>query len=186
MQLKNTPTRYGAVAQLFHWVIVVLIVTQFVLAWRAEGLSPVAKIGVLGTHKSVGITILGLAVLRLAWRLFNPIPPLPAGEPHWQKRAAHLSHFLLYALIFITPVLGWLMSSARAFSVSWFGLVTLPDFIQPSKPAFERLHDWHEAMAFTLATIALLHIAAALKHHFFDRDDVLRRMLPLRERTPRS
>ena len=186
MQLKNTLTRYGAVAQLFHWVIVVLIITQFVLAKRADGLSPVAKIGVLATHKSVGITILVLAVLRLTWRLFNPVPPLPAGTPRWQELAAHVSHFLLYALLFITPVLGWLMSSARAFSVSWWGLVTLPDFIPPNRAAFERLHDWHEAMAITLATLALIHIAAAIKHHFFDRDDVLRRMLPAWGRNPHS
>jgi cytochrome b561 len=187
MQLKNTLTRYGAVAQLFHWVIVVLIITQFVLALRFQSLSsPVAKIGVLATHKSVGITILALAVLRLTWRLFNPIPPLPSGMPRWQEFAAHVSHFLLYALLFIQPVLGWLMSSARAFSVSWWGLVTLPDFIEPNKAAFERLHDWHEAMAYTLAVLALIHIAAALKHHFFDRDDVLRRMLPLPDRGRRS
>jgi cytochrome b561 len=186
MQLKNTLTRYGAVAQAFHWVIVALIITQFVLAKRAEGLAPVAKIGILATHKSVGITILGLAVLRLAWRLFNPVPPLPSGAPRWQERAAHVSHFLLYALLFITPMLGWFMSSARAFSVSWWGLVTLPDFIEPNRATFERLHDWHEAMAETLAVIALVHIAAALKHHFFDRDNVLRRMLPLPGRTPNS
>jgi cytochrome b561 len=178
MQLKNTLTRYGALAQLFHWVIVVLVITQFVLALRAEGLSPIKKIGVLATHKSIGITILVLAVLRLAWRLFNLVPPQPRGMPRWQELAAHVSHFLLYALLFITPVLGWLMSSARAFSVSWFGLFTLPDFIEPNKAAFERLKDWHEAMAFTLAAIALIHLAAALKHHFYDRDDVLRRMLP--------
>src|ERR1044072_86159 len=114
MQVKNTLARYGAVAQLFHWVIFVLIITQFVLAKRAEGLSPVAKIGVLGTHKSVGITILALAVLRLTWGLFNPVPPPPAAPPPWQNLAAHASLFLLSALLFIKPVLGWLMSSARA------------------------------------------------------------------------
>src|SRR5678815_2641882 len=91
MHLKNTLTRYGAVAQLFHWAIVALVITQFVLARRAEGLSPVAKIGVLATHKSVGITILGLALLRLTWRLFNPVPPLPAGTPRWQDRAEDMS-----------------------------------------------------------------------------------------------
>jgi cytochrome b561 len=182
MQLKNTLTRYGALAQLFHWVIVVLIITQFVLALRADGLSPIKKIGVLGTHKSIGITILVLAVLRLAWRLFNPVPPQPRGIPRWQELGARVSHFLLYALLFITPVLGWLMSSARAFSVSWFGLFTLPDLIEPNKAAFERLRDLHEFMAWTLATIAAIHLAAALKHHFFDRDDVLRRMLPVWKR----
>ena len=186
MQLKNTLTRYGALAQLFHWVIVVLIITQFVLALRAEGLSPIKKLAMLGTHKSIGITILVLAVLRLTWRLFNPVPPQPAGSPRWQELSAHVSHFLLYALLFITPVLGWLMSSARAYSVSWFGLFTLPDFIEPSKAAFERLRDLHHFMAWTLATIALIHLSAALKHHFFDRDNVLRRMLPVAERDPHS
>src|SRR3954463_11380274 len=182
MQLKNTLTRYGALAQLFHWAIVVLIITQFVLALRADGLSPIKKIGILGTHKSIGITILVLAVLRLTGRLSNPAPPLPPRTPRWLGFGAHASHFLLYALLFITPVLGWLMSSARAFSVSWFGLFTLPDFIEPNKATFERLRDWHEVMAWSLATIAVIHLAAALKHHFFDRDDVLRRMLPVPDR----
>jgi cytochrome b561 len=186
MHLKNTLTRYGAVAQLFHWAIVALVITQFVLAERAEGLSPVAKIGVLATHKSFGITILGLALLRLIWRLFNPVPPLPADTPRWQDRAAHVSHFLLYALLFITPMLGWLMSSARNFSVSWFGLVTLPDFIAPNKAAFETLRDAHHFMAKSLAVIAIVHAAAALKHHFLDRNDVLRRMLPAAQRNPNS
>src|SRR5262245_10207168 len=161
MHLKNTLTRYGAVAQLFHWAIVALVITQFVLAIRAEGLPPVAKIGVLATHKSIGITILGLALLRLAWRLINPVPPLPVGAPRWQDRAAHVSHFLLYALLFITPVLGWLMSSARNFSVSWFGLVTLPDFIEPNKAAFEWLLAAHETMAISLGVLASVHAAAA-------------------------
>ena len=114
MQLKNTLTRYGVVAQLFHWVIVVLIITQFVLAKWADGLSPVKKIGILATHKSVGITILLLAVLRLTWRLFNPAPKLPAGTPRWQELAAHVSHFLLYALLFIQPVLRCYMEIGRA------------------------------------------------------------------------
>ena len=186
MHLKNTLNRYGAVAQLFHWAIVALIITQFVLALRAKGLSPVAKIGILATHKSIGITILGLALLRLAWRGFNPVPPLPPGAPRWQDRAAHVSHFLLYALLFITPLLGWFMSSARAFSVSWFGLVTLPDFITPNKAAFESLHEAHEFMAYSLAVIAIVHAAAALKHHFLDRNDVLRRMLPVPDRSSHS
>src|SRR4030095_12493977 len=95
MHLKNTLKRYGAVAQLFHWAIVALIITQFVLALRAKGLSPVAKIGVLATHKSVGITILGLALLRLAWRLFNPVPPLPPGPARWQTPPAPARHAAL-------------------------------------------------------------------------------------------
>lgn len=183
MQLKNSLSRYGAIAQLFHWAIVILVVTQFVLAKRADDLPRgLAKLAVLAQHKSVGITILGLALLRLAWRLFNPVPPVPPNTPRWQQFAAHGSHFLLYALLLIIPVLGWLMSSARSFSVSWFGLFTLPDFIEPSTAAFDFLHAAHETLAKVLAALALLHIAAALKHHFIDHDDVLRRMLPIKSK----
>jgi cytochrome b561 len=181
MQLKNDPSRYGVVAQLFHWTIVVLIVTQFSLALRAESLANgPAKIAVLAQHKSVGITIFALAILRLAWRLMNPVPPQPASMPRWQQTAAHVSHVALYSLILIIPLLGWFMSSARNFPVSWFGLFTLPDLISPSKPAFEFFRAAHGTLAATLFVLALVHIAAALKHHFIDHDDVLRRMLPLK------
>jgi cytochrome b561 len=179
MQIGNSETRYGAVAQLLHWVIVALIITQLVLASKADGLplGP-AKIAVLAQHKSFGMTIFSVAVLRLIWRLFNPVPPLPESMPRWQRIAAHMSHGALYALIIITPLFGWMMSSARNFPVSWFGLFTFPDLIQPDKARYEIFHQIHEVLAFTLATLAVLHAAAALKHHFIDRDDVLQRMLP--------
>ena len=188
MQLKNDELRYGVVAQLFHWTIVVLIIVQFILANRADDL-PLgsAKIAVLAQHKSFGITILGLALLRLIWRWLNPVPAEPNDIPRWQRIAARVSHIALYALLLITPLAGWLMSSARNFPVSWFGLVTLPDFIAPSKPAYELLHETHELLAQTIFWLALLHIAAALKHHFIDKDNVLRRMLPvkLKQEMPR-
>lgn len=180
MQLKNDKTRYGAVAQLFHWGIVALIVTQFILANKADGL-PIgpAKVATLATHKSIGMTIFGLAILRLIWRWFNPVPDLPAGTPRWQRLAAHVSHWLLYALILITPLVGWAMSSARNFPVSWFGLFTLPDFVEPSKAAYDFFLESHHVLAKALFVVALVHAAAALKHHFLDRDNVLRRMLPI-------
>ena len=84
----------------------------------------------------------------------------------------------------ITPLFGWMMSSARNFPVSWFGLFTFPDLIQPDKPKYEFFHEAHEVLAFTLLAIALVHAFAALKHHFVDRDDVLRRMLPSRIKAP--
>ena|SRR6188768_591982 len=185
MQIRNTQQRYGVVAQLFHWVIVALIITQFVLAIKADalGIGP-AKIAVLARHKSIGLTIFGLAVLRLLWRWMNPIPPDPPHTPSWQHFAARASHAALYTLILITPMLGWLMSSARGFSVSWFGLITLPDLVARDKDKYDFFLAAHQTVALTLAAIAIVHAAAALKHHFLDRDDVLRRMLPLR--TPRE
>lgn len=179
MQIRNTEQRYGAVAQLLHWLVVALIITQFVLASKADGLplGP-AKIGVLAQHKSVGMTVFALAVLRVLWRLFDPAPPLVAGTPRWQRALAHVSHWALHALILITPLFGWLMSSARNFPVSWFGVLTLPDLVQPDRARYELFHEVHETLAVTLLVLALAHAAAALKHHFFDRDDTLRRMLP--------
>jgi cytochrome b561 len=176
----NSESRYGAVAQLFHWAIVALVVTQFILAWQEHQLpTGVAKIAVLARHKSVGITILVLALLRLTWRAFNPVPPPPETSPSWQRTASRFSHFLLYALLILIPLLGWAMSSARNFPVSWFGLVTLPDFVAPNRAVYEFLHEAHETCAKLLFVVALVHAVAALKHHFIDRDNVLRRMLPM-------
>jgi cytochrome b561 len=181
MQVKNDTTRYGALAMLFHWAIVGLIITQFFLANKAGDLplGP-AKIATLATHKSFGMTIFGLAVLRLIWRWFNPVPPAPANTPAWQRWAAHGSHWALYGLILVTPLFGWFLSSARNFPVSWFGMVTLPDFVEPDTARYEFFHAAHELLAGTLFVVALIHAAAALKHHFFDRDNVLRWMLPVK------
>jgi cytochrome b561 len=179
--LRNDEQRYGAIAQLFHWAIVGLIVTQFVLAIRAENLPRGMKlINTLALHKSIGMTVFALAIARLVWRWMNPVPADPLSMPKWQHAAAKVSHIALYALIFIIPLFGWIASSARNFSVSWFGLFTWPNLVEPSEAAFKFFQTAHAILAWTLFAVALLHIAAALKHHFVDKDNVLRRMLPLK------
>lgn len=179
MQWRNTPFRYGAVAGFLHWLVVALILVQFGLALYAETLGlGLEKLATLARHKSVGITIFGLAVLRLCWRRWSPPPPLPASMPRWEHMAARSSHILLYALLLVLPLTGWLMSSAAGFSVSWFGLFALPDLI-PADPLWQgRLESVHETLAWSLAALALLHALAALRHHFVLRDQVLLRMLP--------
>ena len=116
MQLKNDESRYGAVAQFFHWTIVILIIVQYTLANQADNL-PLgsAKIAVLARHKSFGITILALVLLRLVWRWMGRTPADPPGTPQWQRLGARVSHFALYALLVVQPLSGWLMSSARNF-----------------------------------------------------------------------
>lgn len=180
MALRNSPDRYGSVAQALHWIVVALLIVQFTLGKIAEQL-PVGpdKLGTLARHKSVGITILSLATLRLAWRLFNPPPPLPA-MPHWQVSAARFSHAALYALLFAMPLTGWLMSSASNYPVSWFGLVQLPDLISPDPGLKSLLREVHGSLSTLLAVLAGVHVAAALKHQFRDRDGLLYRMLPWR------
>jgi cytochrome b561 len=183
MQFKNSAERYGLVAQLLHWGIVVLIVTQFVLAEQAEdATSLLKKAQTLTMHKNIGMTIFMLAAIRLLWRLTNTTPAaLPTIKP-WQQRIAAVTHWALYALILLTPLAGWLMSSAKSYSVSYFGWFTFPDLVAPSESSYDALHVAHEVLAFSIFNLALLHIAAALKHHFWDKDHVLRRMLPVKLR----
>jgi cytochrome b561 len=180
MPSRNTPTRYSAVAQAFHWVIAALIVTQFVLAYAADDLPlGVHKLALLARHKSFGMTILMLAVLRLLWRLKNPAPALPAGMTSLERLLARATHFAFYVLLFAMPLTGWMMSSAKNYSVSWFGVFTWPNLIAKNENAFELLRSTHHILSYMLFGIAVLHIFAALKHHFWDKDDVLLRMLPL-------
>ena len=179
MPTRTEPTRYSAPAQLFHWVIAALIVTQFVLARMQEHLPLGArKLGILARHKSVGMTILMLAILRLAWRLRHPAPPLPPRMRPFERRAARATHGAFYVLLFAMPLTGWMMSSAKNYSVSWFGLFTWPNLIGKNEQAFDFLRSTHDLLSDVLFAVAVLHILAALKHHFWDRDDVLVRMLP--------
>ncbi len=179
MPIRNTLERWGSVAKFFHWAIVLLVIGQFVLAFIADDL-PVGmqKLAILARHKSFGITILALATLRLLWRAANRSPAMPATMANWERLGARAAHALLYALLFAVPLAGWIMSSAKNFPVSWFGLLQLPDLVAPSESTFAIAHEAHEILAFTLGGVATLHLLAALKHHFINRDSVLRRMLP--------
>jgi cytochrome b561 len=179
MPIRNTTLRWGSIAQLFHWTIVVLVITQFVLANEYHHLPlGLAKLGVIAKHKSVGITIFALAVLRLVWRLLNPTPVLPNTLKPYERVLANVTHFALYAILFLMPITGWLMSSARKFPVSWFGFFQLPDLVAPNRALYDALHETHGILAWVLAGVATLHLLAALKHHFVLKDNTLRRMLP--------
>ena len=177
--LRNTRARWGALSQLFHWLIAALIAVQVVLGLTGVALPlGMAKLATLARHKSLGITILGLALLRLGWRAVNPTPALPGNLRPYERRLARLTHAALYALLIALPLTGWMMSSARGFPVSWFNLVQLPNLLSRSVPLYHTLVRVHVALAITLGAVLTLHIAAAIKHHFVLRDDILRRMLP--------
>ena len=179
MPSGTSSLRYGAVAQAFHWLIAALIVTQFVLANLADDLPIGAhKLALLARHKSFGMTVLMLAVLRLLWRLKNPPPALPLGMSALERRLAHATHIAFYVLLFAMPITGWLMSSAKNYSVSWFGVFTWPNLIGKNETAFDVLRSTHHFLGGVLLAIAILHIVAALKHHFWNKDNVLLRMLP--------
>ena len=180
MPNPNPPVRYTGVAQAFHWIIAALIVTQFTLAWMADDLPlGMHKLALLARHKSFGMTVLVLAVLRLVWRIRHPPPALPGAMSAIERRLARATHVAFYLLLFAMPITGWLMSSAKSYSVSWFGLVTWPDLIPKNAAAFEFLKSTHDLLSYLLLGIAALHVLAALKHHFWNKDDVFLRMLPL-------
>ena len=191
MDLKNTATRYGVISQGMHWLIVALIITQYVLAQLAENAGhdrathPAAalqQLALLARHKSVGLTIFALAVLRLLWRWFSPPPPFPASMPRWQVIAARLTHYAFYALLFLLPMSGLVMSAASNYPVSYFGLFTIPNVVAPDEALKDIMKERHEMLFDMLVVVAIVHVVAAFKHHFVDRDDVFRRMLPWTQR----
>lgn len=178
MSLTNTTTRYGLVPQLLHWLVLILLIAQFLLAEAAEDAPEGAEqLATLAWHKSIGITILLLAFTRVAWRLFDRPPPLPP-QPRWLEGAAALTHWGLYALLFALPLTGWMMSSSDGHPVSWFGIIQLPDLVMASESLEEILHEVHETLATSLLVLAGIHVLAALKHQFVDRDGLMSRMLP--------
>ncbi|MGH8327874.1 MAG: YceI family protein [Steroidobacteraceae bacterium] len=184
MAIRNTRERWGSLSQLLHWIIVALIALQAALGLTGL-LLPLGmqKLAVLARHKSIGITILGLAALRLLWRWLNPTPPLPSSlKPH-ERFLARFTHAALYLLLFAMPLTGWILSSARGFPVSWFRMAQLPDLVPKSETLYSAMVTTHAALAIALALVVALHIAGALKHHFVLKDDTLRRMLPFARMT---
>ena len=178
MTVRNTIARWGHVSQFLHWLIVVLLIVQVTLGSLADDAPLAKKLALLAWHKSVGITVLGLAIVRLLWRWLNPTPELPNTLKPYERVLASVTHAALYILLFAMPLSGWLMSSARGFPVSWFKLVQLPDLVPKNKPLYDAMLQTHHAFAVVLYTIVFLHVGAALKHHFMLKDDVLKRMLP--------
>ena len=179
----NVP-RYSGVAIGLHWLIGLMILISFSagLYMVDLSLSPL-KLRLYSWHKWAGVTIFMLVLIRCLWRITHAAPTLPADMPRWQRIAADASHFVLYALMIAIPLSGWLMSSAKGFQTVYFGVIPIPDLLQKNKQLGESLTLVHQALNFTMIGIVILHAAAALKHHFIDKDDILRRMLPARKKT---
>ena len=185
MQWRNTPESYGALAKFLHWTIVVLIIAQYVIIESAEDLPDgPGKFEVITRHKSLGMLVLGLALVRIAWKLVNKGQPAPVPMPRPQRIAAAAGHGLLYVLILAQPISGWMMSSAANYPVTFFGWFQFPALVGANKELHELFEEVHEFLFQTLLVIAVVHVLAALYHHFIRRDDTLRRMLPFGRRRP--
>ena len=168
---------YTRTAIALHWTIAALIITAFTLGWIMTDLaiSPL-KLRMFNWHKWVGITVLGLFFVRLLWKLTHRAPPL-LPMPAWQRISAHALHGLLYLLMLAQPITGWLYSNAAGFPVVYLGLIPLPNLTGKDKALAEIYEERHSLVGWILLAAIGLHVAAAIKHHFFDRDDTLRRML---------
>lgn len=182
--------RYSGVAILLHWVIAALVVINVLLAWSWPGLLPEAQVRpAIDLHKSIGVTVLGLVILRVLWRFSHRPPPFPRGYAKWEVSAAHITHFLLYAILFAMPLTGWIMDSAYVRAAQtpmyWFGAFQWPrlGFIMALDPATKKtVHDTfgaaHELIAYLVYALFVIHVLGALKHQFVDGTKELQRIWP--------
>ena len=183
------PNRYTNAAIALHWLIAIGIIANVSLAWIWPLLADESVRPAIDTHKSIGITVLGLAIMRLLWRLTHQPPALPTGYAKWEVTASHVTHWLLYAIIFAMPLTGWIMDSAwkdaATHPMFLFGLFEWPriGFIQQLDPVLrEQVHSLfggaHGVIAKILYLLFALHVGGALKHQWIDRERELQRMWP--------
>ena len=178
MNLRNSQQRFGAIAASLHWVIVAGLIAQYFLAEAGEDSEEVAgAFTAMSVHQSIGWTILALAIVRVLWRFADPRPQWPATMKPSAITIARIVHIVFYALLFAIPLSGWALSSAEGESLRFFNLFTMPA-LPAGADMEETLEEVHEVLFNVLLGLAVLHILAALKHQFIDRDGVLRSMLP--------
>ncbi len=168
---------YTSLAKLLHWLTALLVLGLIGLGlWMVDLPIGLSKLYAFAWHKWIGLTVLVLTVLRLAWRAYNPPPALPDTVTKWERAVAPWSHGLLLALLVALPISGWLMSSAGGVKVIWFGVLELPDLVARNLALFERLRALHHWLAWTLMALLTLHLLAVLRHDVMRRDGIFRRM----------
>jgi len=177
--LRDTEHSWGTISKGLHWGMAILILCMFVLGWMAASwpLSP-TKLKLFFWHKSIGIAVLALALLRLIWRWRNPIPSLPVQISAGQRHLARMSHALLYAMLLLIPLSGWVINSAANFPFKVFGWFTLPAIAPHSEAVQAAAEAVHLSGFWILCTLLIIHIGAALQHQFIYKNNVLTRMLP--------
>jgi len=182
---QSASLHYTGTAKVLHWLVALIIIGLFVLGQYMSDLSmSPRKLQLYSWHKWFGVTVFLLVLVRLGWRLTHQPPRLPAQMPKLQQLASHVGHMTLYGLMLAIPISGWLMSSAKGYQTVWFGVLPIPDLLGKDKLLGDLLAELHRALNGVLMFIVVIHVIAALKHHFIDRDDVLKRMLPARKDIP--
>jgi len=183
--------RYTTIAIVLHWLIALILIGNIVLAWQFDDAKGLAKFQLFQLHKSLGITVLALSLVRLAWRLINPPPAPLASMKAWEKYASLAVHLGFYVITIGMPLSGWLMVSASPHNIPTllFGVVDLPHLpfvhglaFAQAKALDESFSEAHEIMAWIAYGLIGLHVGAALKHQFLDRDTIVSRMIPFLKR----
>ena len=162
---------YGTVARTLHWLMAVLLMLQWLAGEKSR------LFGGMSLHFSLGLTLMVLVMMRLAWRITHPAPPPPAAAPRWERLAARGMHYAWYLLMLALPISGILNRQLRGKTTSWFGVIDFPAWLSPDKYWAHQMEELHETLGTVFLVLLALHVAAALKHHFIDRDGVLRGML---------
>lgn len=179
---QQVASGYSATAKTLHWLIVLLILAQFVVAFLMPGIGRDTVLEpIITRHFSLGVLILVIMAIRLVLRLRHPVPLDTPGLTDWERWSAYATHSLFYLILLIGPFLGWASASAHSLQVNVFGLIPLPNIAAPKAHWALTAGDIHALMMWVLLALIALHVAAALYHHFFRRDNVLKRMLPSRE-----
>ncbi|MBP2290652.1 cytochrome b [Azospirillum rugosum] len=170
---------YTTFAVGLHWVIVLLLIVQYAIGWTMPDIRrDMQPETLINLHLSFGAVILALLLLRLVWRITHAVPPPPAGLPGWQNAASSAIHWLLYLLLILVPLLGWMNASARGWSITLFQVVPLFPLVEKGSSLGRSAGDIHVVLSYALLAAAGLHILGALYHRFVLRDEVLSRMLP--------
>jgi cytochrome b561 len=175
----ETAAQYTGTAKVLHWLMALLIIGLFALGQYMSDLSmSPRKLQLYSWHKWVGVTVFFLLLVRVGWRITHQPPALPEQMSKYQRLASHVGHAALYLLMLAIPISGWLMSSAKGYQTVWFGVLPIPDLLGKDKQLGDILAELHGALNGLLMFILAVHVLAALKHHFIDRDNILRRILP--------
>ncbi|PIV33341.1 MAG: cytochrome B [Lysobacterales bacterium CG02_land_8_20_14_3_00_62_12] len=179
MPLKSSPEHWGTLTKFFHWTIAVLVIATMVLgSWMTELAPSADKMRWYALHKSIGLSILLLMLLRLLWRRFDQRPRPAPGLGPIASRVSRTVHASFYLLLIAMPISGWLYNSAANFPLRWFGWVHVPALVGADPMLKKIALSVHETLFWVILGLLVLHVAGALKHHFMDRDNSLRRMLP--------
>ncbi|GAB2495811.1 cytochrome b [Arenimonas alkanexedens] len=189
MPIRNSDQAWGAVSLGIHWLTVAMVLGLIAVGLLMQELSfSSTKATLYSLHKTFGLTVLGLTVMRLLWRLYAGAPAPVPGTPRWQSAIASVTHGVLYLILLAMPISGWLYHSASGYpprNLSWFGLFKLPSLSDRDEPLRDAALAAHEWLFIALAVIVTVHALAALKHHYIDRDRTLARMLPLAKPAPK-